>query len=47
MYITKHVWVQLFTVDTILNIGETGDMHARPFNPGILPDVAGGVMMPG
>ena len=23
----KHVWDQLFTVDTIWNIGETGDMY--------------------
>ena len=27
MYVTKHVWDQLFTVDTIWNIGETGDIN--------------------
>ena len=25
--VLKHVWDQLFTVDTIWNIGETGDMY--------------------
>ena len=26
MGVSKHIWDQLFTVDTILNIGETGDI---------------------
>ena len=25
--VLKHVWDQLFTVDTIWNIGETGDIN--------------------
>ena len=25
--VQEHVWDQLFTVDTIWNIGETGDIH--------------------
>ena len=27
--VQKHVWDQLFTVDTIWNIGETGDMNTQ------------------
>ena len=27
--VQKHVWDQLFTVDTIWNIGETGDMYGQ------------------
>ena len=27
----KHVWDQLFTVDTIWNIGETGDIYSTPY----------------
>ena len=26
-FVVNHVWDQLFTVDTILNIGETGDIN--------------------
>ena len=26
--VQKHVWDQLFTVDTIWNIGETGDINS-------------------
>ena len=26
--VLKHVWDQLFTVDTIWNLGETGDIHS-------------------
>ena len=34
LIVQKHVWDQLFTVDTIWNIGETGDINtnARPNN---------------
>ena len=27
LIVQKHVWDQLFTVDTIWNIGETGDIY--------------------
>ena len=26
---SKHIWDQLFTVDTIWNIGETGDINKQ------------------
>ena len=29
--VLKHVWDQLFTVNAIWNIGETGDMHALQY----------------
>ena len=32
LIVQEHVWDQLFTVDTIWNIGETGDMHTQLLN---------------
>ena len=34
---SKHVWDQLFTVDTIWNIGETGDIYRQ--SPVKSPDI--------
>ena len=31
-YSLEHVWDQLFTVDTIWNIGETGDINTKCCN---------------
>ena len=32
---SKHIWDQLFTVDTIWNIGETGDIYSLSLTPSL------------